>query len=38
MGEIDEFMDVITKTGEKEQGGDFFKLQFTALRSQFGIA
>jgi hypothetical protein len=24
MGELDEFMDMITKTGEKEHSGDFF--------------
>jgi hypothetical protein len=30
MGELDEFMDMIIKTGEKEHGGDFFKLYFTA--------
>jgi hypothetical protein len=26
MGELDKFMDMITKTGEKEHGRDFFKL------------
>jgi hypothetical protein len=30
MGELDEFMDMITKRGEKEDGRDFFKLEFTA--------
>jgi hypothetical protein len=26
MGELDKFMDMITKTGEKERGRGFFKL------------
>jgi hypothetical protein len=30
MGELDDFMDMITKTGEKEHGRNFFKLWFTA--------